>query len=183
MVRFAEGVDVDEVVVQHLRHASDCAFDDDVAVEQLRSIGAVFEEAVEFVDVFHGHFQALVAEEHVLETGLEVLVCALQEAVEFVDMLQEDVCDVGDGLFEVLVQQMDAEDDLRDRLVQGVEFALWIVPPVAVVCEVVRGLCCAFFSTQHLLARLDTLLGVGEGHMARLARRIEHRLLEGCLQG
>lgn len=180
---FSKGAYVDEVVVEHARHASDGALDDDVAVEQLGAIGAVFEQTVEFVDVLHGDFEALVAEEHVFQTALEILVGALQEAVELVDVLEQDVGHVGDGLFEQLVQQMDAEDDLGDGLDQGVELALWVVPPVAVVCEVVRQLGGALFAAQGLLAALDALFGAGEGHMARLARGIEHRLLEGRLHG
>ena len=45
------------------------------------------------------------AEVHVFETLLDVLVCALQEAVELVDMLQENVGDIGGRLLEALVQQ------------------------------------------------------------------------------
>lgn len=147
------------------------------------SVCAVFEEAVELVYVFHGDFQALVTEEHILQTGLEIFVGTLQEVVEFVDMLQEDICDVGDRLLEMLVQEMHTKDDLRGRFVQGVEFALGVVAPVTVVCEVVRGFCCPLFPTQHLLARLDALFRVCEGYMARFAGRIEHRFLKGGLHG
>jgi hypothetical protein len=65
----------------------------------LSAIRAVFEEAVELVYVFHGYLEALVSEQHVLHAALEVFIRPLQEAVEFVDMLEQDVCYVGDGLF------------------------------------------------------------------------------------
>lgn len=54
MVGRLKGIDVDEVVVEHLRHAVYGPFDGDVALEELEAIGAVVEEAVEFVYVFHG---------------------------------------------------------------------------------------------------------------------------------
>ena len=181
LVGLSEDVDVDEIVVEQRRHAANGAFDYHVAFEELGAIRAVFEQAVEFVDVLHGDLEALVAEQHVLHAALEVLVGTLQEAVELVDMLEQDVGDIGHRLFQVLVQQVDAEDDLRNRLGQGVELALWVVSPMAAICKVPRGLEGLLLSAQQLLTGLDPLLGAHKGDMARFAGGIEHRLLKGRL--
>ena len=121
------------------------------------------------------------AEVHVLETLLDVLVCALQEAVELVDVLQENVGDIGGRLLEALVQQMDAKDDLRDGLQQGMVVPLGVVAPVAAVGVVVGELLGVGLSAQQLLASLDAPAWRLEGHEARLAGCVEHRLLEGGL--
>lgn len=170
--------DVEKIVVQQLRHAIDGAFDGDVSVEQRGAICAVIEQAVEFVDVLHGDSQTLVAEEHVLEALVQVLVCALQEAIELVDMFQEDVGDVGGRLLEALVQQMDAEDNLGDCLEQGMVLALGVVTPMAAVRVVVRGLGGISFPAHELLASLDASASSPEGHEASLARGIEHGLVK-----
>lgn len=120
-------------------------------------------------------------EEHVLQALLYVFVCALQKAVEFIDVFQEDISDVGGRLLEALVQQVDAEDDLGDCLQQRVEVALGVATPMAAVCVVPGGLLGLSFSAQQLLASLDPSTGRLEGHKARLARRVEHGLLEGGL--
>lgn len=116
LIRVLKGVDVDEVVIEHLRHAVDCPFYGDVALEQLKTVGAVVEKSVELVYVLHGNFQTLSPEKHILQASLYILVGALQEAVQFVDVFQQDVCDVGDRLLQVLVEQMHAEDDLGHGL-------------------------------------------------------------------
>lgn len=63
------------------------------------------------------------------------------------------------------------------------KFALCVAPPVAVVCEVPRGLRGILLSAQHLLSRLNALLGNGEGNVPRFASGVEHRLLKGRLHG
>jgi hypothetical protein len=173
--------DIDEVIVEQLRHAIDGSFDGDIPVEKRRSVCAVVEEAVEFVDMFHGYPQTLVPEEHVLQALLEILICALQEAVELIDVFQEDIGDIGRRLLKALVQQMDTEDDLSDGLQQGVVFALGVMPPMAAVRVIVGELLGIGFPAQQLLASLDTSARRLEGYEACLARRIKHRLLEGGL--
>lgn len=181
VIRIPVDADVDQVVVEQLRHAIDGALDGDIPVKQRRTVCAVVEQAVELVHVLHGHSKALVAEVHVFETLLDVLVCALQKAVELVDMLQEDVGDIGGRLLEALVQQMDAKDDLSDGLQQGMVVPLRMVTPVAAVGVVVGELLGIGLSTQQLLASLDAPTWRLEGHEARLAGCVEHRLLEGGL--
>ena len=95
VVGVAVGVKVGAVVAEQQGHAADCALNCDVSVEQLDTIGAVVEQAVKVVDVLHGDAQAFVAEEHVFEALIEVVVCALEEAVELVDVLEQDIGDVG----------------------------------------------------------------------------------------
>lgn len=73
---------------------------------------------------------------------------------------------------------MYAEHNLRDCFDQGVELSVWVIPPVAVVCEIPGELRCSLFSAQHLLSGLDALLGANKRHMACLARGIKHGLLE-----
>lgn len=102
-IGFFEGIYVNQIVVQHLRHASNGAFDYYVAVEQLHSIRAVFEKAVELVDVLHGDLQTLVSKKHVLQTTLEILARALEEAVQLVDVLQQDIRNIRDRLLQMLV--------------------------------------------------------------------------------
>lgn len=181
VIRVLEDGHVGEIVVQHLRHASNGAFDGHIAIEQLGAVRTVFQESVKFAYVLHGHPQALVAKEHIFQTALQVLVCSLQKAVQLVYMLQENVRNVSNGLLQVLMQQMHTKDDLGDGLHQRVIFAPWIVSPMAVVCEVPLKLFRIFLPTQHLLALLHALLGVCKWHEARLAGRIEHGFLEGCL--
>lgn len=178
LIGVAQDGHVGEVVVEQGGHAGRGALDDNVAVEELGAVGAVFEEAVELVDVLHGHLETLAAEEHVLEARLDVVVCALQEAVELVDVVEQDVGDMGNRLLHALVQQVDAKDNLGGRLEQGVEVALGVVSPVARVAGVPGELLCVVVSAQQLLACLDRPGGGGKGHMARLAGCVEHRLFK-----
>lgn len=55
-------------------------------------------------------------EQHVLHAAFEVFIRPLQETVELIDMLEQYVGDIGDGLFQMLMQQVDTKDDLRDGL-------------------------------------------------------------------
>ena len=174
LIHSAEDINVGQVVVEHVRHASDGSFNYYIAVEQLTSIRAIFEEAVELVYMLHGHAQAFVPEQHILQTAVEIFARLLQEAIDFVDVLEQNVGNVGHGLLQALVQQMHAEDDLRNSLDEWMELALGVVSPMAIVGEVVRELGDAVCSTHQLLASLDALLGVGKGHMACLAGGIEH---------
>ena len=178
-----KGVDVDEVVVEQLRHAIDGPFDGDVALEKLEAIGAVVEKSVELVYVLHGDLQALSSKQHVLQASLNVLVGALQEAVELVDVLEQDVGHVGDRLLQVLVQQVHAEDDLGDGLEQRVELPLGLVSPMAVVCEVPGVLGGVVLAAEHVLALLYGFFGVLEGHEGGAPSGVEHGLLEGALHG
>lgn len=98
-------------------------------------------------------------------------------------MLQENVGDVGHGLFEVLVQEMDAKDDLGSCFEERMVFALGLVAPMAVVGEVPGELGSFVLSAEVVLALLDCLFGVLEGHEAGSPRRVEHGLLKGALHG
>lgn len=164
-------------------HAADGAFDYDVAVKQLGAIRAVFEKAVEFVYVLHGDLETLVAEQHVLHAAFEIVVGTLEEAVELVDMLEQNVGHVGHGFFEMLMQEVDTEDDLGNCFCQCMELCLWVLAPVAAVGKVPRGLESRLVSAQQLLPSLDASLWGYKGHMASLARGIEHRLFKGGLHG
>lgn len=53
LIGVLECVDVDEVIVEQLRHAIDGPFDGDIAFEKLEAIGAVVEKSVELVHVLH----------------------------------------------------------------------------------------------------------------------------------
>lgn len=90
---------VSEVVVQELRHAANCSLDSNVAVQKLCAIGAVVEKAVELVDILHGHLEALPTEQHVLQILFNVFIRPLQEAIQLIDVLEQDVGNISYGFF------------------------------------------------------------------------------------
>jgi hypothetical protein len=69
---------------------------------------------------------------------------------------------------------MHAKDNLSYGLREGVEFALWVVPPMAIVREVPRQFVGLEVPTEQLLASVDGFIRNWEGHKASLAGGIEH---------
>ena len=79
------------------------------------------------------------------------------------------------------MQQVQAKDDLGERLAQGMVAAGGVVAPVAAVGAVPGLLWGIRLAAQQVLARLDAAGGGREGDVGRVGRGIEQRLVKGGL--